>query len=119
MFFRTSKYQFDARPERPDLIFVEIPQQPLCGKWGEVSVTSGGSNCRRPNKEVILDIHTKNGASGHARNHERSGVSDAARRVPRRCQTMCDNTGSSEDSRLHGAPASWRFATATSPGPPD
>jgi Mn-containing catalase len=65
MFFRTNKYQFDAKPERPDPVFAKMLQEPLGGQWGEISVMMTylfqGWNCRGPQKykDMILDIGTE------------------------------------------------------------
>jgi len=65
MFFRTNKYQFAAKPERPDPVFAKMLQEPLGGQWGEISVMMTylfqGWNCRGPQKykDMILDIGTE------------------------------------------------------------
>lgn len=65
MFFRTAKYQYNARPERPDPIFARQLQEALGGQWGEISVMMTylfqGWNCRAPQKyrDMILDIGTE------------------------------------------------------------
>src|SRR3712207_7401919 len=65
MFFRTNKYQFAARPERPDPVFAKMLQEPLGGQWGEISVMMTylfqGWNCRGPQKykDMLLDIGTE------------------------------------------------------------
>jgi Mn-containing catalase len=65
MFFRTNKYQYDAKPERPDPVFAKMLQEPLGGQWGEISVMMTylfqGWNCRGPAKykDMILDIGTE------------------------------------------------------------
>ncbi|WMT92889.1 manganese catalase family protein [Pelagibacterium sp. H642] len=65
MFFRTSQFQYDARPERPDPVYANKLQEVLGGQWGEISVMMTylfqGWNCRAPAKyrDMILDIGTE------------------------------------------------------------
>lgn len=65
MFFRTNRFQYNARPERPDPIFARKLQEALGGQWGEISVMMTylfqGWNCRAPAKyrDMILDIGTE------------------------------------------------------------
>ncbi|WP_128255470.1 manganese catalase family protein [Falsirhodobacter deserti] len=65
MFFRTNKFQYNARPEKPDPIFAKQLQEVLGGQWGEMSVMISylfqGWNCRGPQKykDMIMDIGTE------------------------------------------------------------
>src|SRR3954465_13487050 len=87
MFFRTSQYQFAAKPERPDPLFAKMLQEPLGGQWGEISVMMTylfqGWNCRGPQKykDMILDIGTEEIGHGDACNHDRASAGDLAGRT--------------------------------------
>lgn len=65
MFFRTNKFQYNARPDKPDPIYARKLQEALGGQWGEISVMMTylfqGWNCRGPAKyrDMILDIGTE------------------------------------------------------------
>lgn len=65
MFFRTDKFQYNARPDRPDPIYAQKLQEVLGGQWGEISVMMTylfqGWNCRAPAKyrDMLLDIGTE------------------------------------------------------------
>lgn len=65
MFFRTNKFQYNAKPERPDPVYAQKLQEVLGGQWGEISVMMTylfqGWNCRAPEKyrDMILDIGTE------------------------------------------------------------
>src|SRR5690606_32844711 len=65
MFFRTNKFQYNARPDRPDPVYARKLQEALGGQWGEISVMMTylfqGWNCRPPVKyrDMILDIGTE------------------------------------------------------------
>lgn len=65
MFFRTDKFQYNAKPERPDPVYAQKLQEVLGGQWGEISVMMTylfqGWNCRAAPKyrDMILDIGTE------------------------------------------------------------
>jgi Mn-containing catalase len=65
MFFRTNKFQYNAKPEKPDPLYAKKLQEVLGGQWGEISVMMTylfqGWNCRAPAKyrDMILDIGTE------------------------------------------------------------
>ena len=65
MFFRTNRFQYNARPDRPDPVYARKLQEVLGGQWGEISVMMTylfqGWNCRAPAKyrDMILDIGTE------------------------------------------------------------
>jgi Mn-containing catalase len=65
MFFHTKRFQYHAKPERPDPVFAKMLQEPLGGQWGEISVMMTylfqGWNCRGPQKyrDMIMDIGTE------------------------------------------------------------
>jgi Mn-containing catalase len=65
MFFRTNKFQYNAKPERPDPVYAHKLQEVLGGQWGEISVMMTylfqGWNCRAAPKyrDMILDIGTE------------------------------------------------------------
>lgn len=65
MFFRTNRFQYNARPERPDPVYAKQLQEVLGGQWGEISVMMSylfqGWNCRAAPKyrDMILDIGTE------------------------------------------------------------
>jgi Mn-containing catalase len=65
MFFRTNKFQYNAKPDKPDPIYAKKLQEVLGGQWGEISVMMTylfqGWNCRAPAKyrDMILDIGTE------------------------------------------------------------
>ncbi len=65
MFFRTSQFQYNARPDAPDPVYARKLQEVLGGQWGEISVMMTylfqGWNCRAPAKyrDMILDIGTE------------------------------------------------------------
>ncbi|HEX2191482.1 MAG TPA: manganese catalase family protein [Longimicrobiaceae bacterium] len=65
MFFRTNRFQYNARPDKPDPIYARKLQEVLGGQWGEISVMMTylfqGWNCRAPAKyrDMILDIGTE------------------------------------------------------------
>jgi Mn-containing catalase len=65
MFFRTNKFQYNAKPDEPDPLYARKLQEVLGGQWGEISVMLGylfqGWNCRAPAKyrDMILDIGTE------------------------------------------------------------
>ena len=41
MFFRTSQFQYNARPDRPDPLYARKLQEVIGGQWGEMSVMMG------------------------------------------------------------------------------
>ena len=65
MFFRTNRFQYNAKPDAPDPIFAKQLQEVLGGQWGEISVMMSylfqGWNCRGPVKyrDMMLDIGTE------------------------------------------------------------
>jgi Mn-containing catalase len=65
MFFRTNRFQYNAKPERPDPVYAKKLQEVLGGQWGEISVMMSylfqGWNCRAAPKyrDMILDIGTE------------------------------------------------------------
>ena len=65
MFFRTNRFQYNAKPDRPDPVYAKQLQEVLGGQWGEISVMMSylfqGWNCRAPAKyrDMILDIGTE------------------------------------------------------------
>jgi Mn-containing catalase len=65
MFFRTNRFQYNAKPDKPDPIFAKQLQEVLGGQWGEISVMMSylfqGWNCRASAKyrDMILDIGTE------------------------------------------------------------
>ncbi|HEV7255707.1 MAG TPA: manganese catalase family protein [Mesorhizobium sp.] len=65
MFFHTKRFQYNAKPERPDPVFAKMLQEPLGGQWGEISVMMTylfqGWNCRGPQKykDMLMDIGTE------------------------------------------------------------
>src|SRR3954466_7051139 len=65
MFFHSKNLQYQAKPEKPDLVFAHQLQEVLGGQWGEMSVMMNylfqGWNCRGPAKyrDMLLDIGTE------------------------------------------------------------
>lgn len=65
MFFRTSRFQYHAKPDAPDPVYARKLQEVLGGQWGEISVMMSylfqGWNCRGPQKyrDMMLDIGTE------------------------------------------------------------
>ncbi|MDP9348141.1 MAG: manganese catalase family protein [Gemmatimonadota bacterium] len=65
MFFRTNRFQYNAKPDKPDPVYARKLQEVLGGQWGEISVMMTylfqGWNCRAPAKyrDMILDIGTE------------------------------------------------------------
>jgi Mn-containing catalase len=65
MFFRTNRFQYNAKPDKPDPLYARKLQEVLGGQWGEISVMMTylfqGWNCRAPAKyrDMILDIGTE------------------------------------------------------------
>ena len=65
MFFRTNRFQYNTKPEKPDPVYAKQLQEVLGGQWGEISVMMSylfqGWNCRAAPKyrDMILDIGTE------------------------------------------------------------